>query len=237
MDENTWLTGTDPVVLLNDLYPMRGLHSTQPQARKCRMYFLACARRAWSVLPPVCRTLVELAERFVDTPLGGDDVWKESRAIAERLMNSDGDPADLAIATLALTELDVVASEEPTPKPAAQPLPPELWRGVASLVYLPFEDTTPSFGWVPQSLHSLRLLREVYGNPCRLTPFSPEWRTDTACLLARQMYEVRNFSAMPILADALQDAGCEDDEVLNHCRNPQEHVRGCWVVDLVLDRR
>jgi hypothetical protein len=51
------------------------------------------------------------------------------------------------------------------------------------------------------------------------------------------MYEWREFSAMPILADALQDAGCEDDTILGHCRDPQfTHVRGCWVVDLVLGK-
>ena len=50
------------------------------------------------------------------------------------------------------------------------------------------------------------------------------------------MYESRDFSAMPILADALQDAGCDNDDILNHCRDPVRHVRGCWVVDLVLGK-
>jgi len=51
------------------------------------------------------------------------------------------------------------------------------------------------------------------------------------------MYESRDFSAMPILANALQDAGCDNEEVLNHCRDAnQVHVRGCWVVDLVLGK-
>ena len=66
--------------------------------------------------------------------------------------------------------------------------------------------------------------------------FSPEWRTDTVIALARQMYEACEFSAMPILADALQDAGCDSDGVLSHCRGPGPHVRGCWVVDLVLGK-
>jgi hypothetical protein len=65
----------------------------------------------------------------------------------------------------------------------------------------------------------------------------PSWRTDTAVTLARQMYESRDFSAMPILADALQDAGCDDEHTLNHCRDMHAvHVRGCWVVDLVLGK-
>ena len=81
-----------------------------------------------------------------------------------------------------------------------------------------------------------RLLRDIFGNPFRPVTFSPAWRTDTAIALARQMYEARDFSAMPILADALQDAGCDNDDVLNHCRSEGPHVRGCWVVDLVLEK-
>lgn len=83
----------------------------------------------------------------------------------------------------------------------------------------------------------LALLREMFGHPFRAVAFSPSWRTDTAVTLAQQMYESRDFGAMPILADALQDAGCETEEVLNHCRDTTAtHVRGCWVVDLVLGK-
>ncbi|HJZ55720.1 MAG TPA: hypothetical protein VKE74_12200 [Gemmataceae bacterium] len=76
----------------------------------------------------------------------------------------------------------------------------------------------------------------MFGNPFRLAAFDPAWRTSTAVQLARQMYEAREFSAMPILADALQDAGCENAEILDHCRGSGPHVRGCWVVDLVLGK-
>jgi hypothetical protein len=62
------------------------------------------------------------------------------------------------------------------------------------------------------------------------------WRTSTAVALATQMYDSRDFSAMPILADALQDAGCDNTDILDHCRGPGPHVRGCWVVDLVLGK-
>ena len=70
-------------------------------------------------------------------------------------------------------------------------------------------------------------LRDIFGNPFRPVAFSPTWRTDTAATLAKQMYESREFSAMPILADALQDAGCDNEDVLNHCRGDGPHVRGC----------
>ena|SRR5215510_6072121 len=79
-------------------------------------------------------------------------------------------------------------------------------------------------------------VREQFGNPFRPVTFSPAWRTDTAMSLARQMYDSRDFSAMSILADALQDAGCNNDDILNHCRGDGPHVRGCWVVDLVLGK-
>ena len=80
-------------------------------------------------------------------------------------------------------------------------------------------------------------MREVFGNPFRSIHFSLEWRTSTVVTLAQQMYEARDFSAMPILADALQDAGCDNDDILNHCRDVTvTHVRGCWVVDLVLGK-
>jgi hypothetical protein len=82
----------------------------------------------------------------------------------------------------------------------------------------------------------ISLIRCVFGNPFRPVAFSPEWRTDTAISLARQMYDSREFSAMPILADALQDAGCDNDDILEHCRGNGPHVRGCWVVDLVLGK-
>jgi hypothetical protein len=81
------------------------------------------------------------------------------------------------------------------------------------------------------------LLRDIFGNPFRPATFDPSWRTDTVTALATQMYESRDFGAMPILADALQDAGCDSDDILSHCRDTKQvHVRGCWVVDLVLGK-
>jgi hypothetical protein len=73
-------------------------------------------------------------------------------------------------------------------------------------------------------------------NPFRPVAFDPAWRTSIAIGIASQMYDTRDFSTMPILADALQDAGCENDAILRHCREKATHVRGCWVVDLVLEK-
>jgi hypothetical protein len=81
------------------------------------------------------------------------------------------------------------------------------------------------------------LLREVCGNPFRPITFEPSWRTSDVMLLAQGIYAERAFDRIPILADALQDAGCTSDDILGHCRDTSlKHVRGCWVVDLVLGK-
>jgi hypothetical protein len=79
--------------------------------------------------------------------------------------------------------------------------------------------------------------RDIVGNPFRPVTFDPSWRTSTAHALAQGIYADRAFDRLPILADALQDAGCENADILTHCRDLQfAHVRGCWVVDLVLGK-
>ncbi len=81
------------------------------------------------------------------------------------------------------------------------------------------------------------LVREFFGNPYQPVAFDQTWRTPTVTALAQQMHDSQEFSPMPILADALQDAGCEDTSVLEHCRDELAlHTRGCWVLDLILGR-
>jgi hypothetical protein len=99
----------------------------------------------------------------------------------------------------------------------------------------PFESERATL-FVRERSYQADLVRDIFANPFHPVAFSPEWSTDTAVALARQMYESRDFSAMPILADALQDAGCDSAQILDHCRGPGPHVRGCWVVDLVLGK-
>ena len=80
------------------------------------------------------------------------------------------------------------------------------------------------------------MIRELFANPFHPATFDPQWRTATVVAMVRGMYEARDFSAMPILADALEDAGCEDLDILDHCRGGSTHVRGCWVVDRILGK-
>jgi hypothetical protein len=84
------------------------------------------------------------------------------------------------------------------------------------------------------------LIREIFGNPFR--PVSPigkdvlSWNEATVVKLARSIYEEQRYHDMPILADALEDAGCTDLDILDHCRKPGVHARGCWLLDLLLER-
>jgi hypothetical protein len=78
--------------------------------------------------------------------------------------------------------------------------------------------------------------RCILGNPFRSVAFDPRWRTADTLGLARGIYEERAFDRLPLLADALMDAGCADEHVIGHCRSEGPHVRGCRVVDLVLGK-
>jgi hypothetical protein len=83
------------------------------------------------------------------------------------------------------------------------------------------------------------LLREVFGNPFRPARVAPEWlrwRDGAAAKVARAVYAEGRFDDLPVLADALEDAGCTDAEILGHLRGPGPHTRGCWALDLVLGK-
>jgi hypothetical protein len=77
------------------------------------------------------------------------------------------------------------------------------------------------------------ILRDVVGPWSEMRSINPAWLTADVLSLAKSIYDARAFGGMPILADALQEAGCDDERILSHCRDPKQiHVRGCWVIDL-----
>jgi hypothetical protein len=86
--------------------------------------------------------------------------------------------------------------------------------------------------------HQIRLLHDVFGPlPFREVVDEPGWLTADVTALARGIYDGKAFDRLPILADALQDAGCDSADILDHCRRTDwAHVRGCWVVDLLLGK-
>ena len=89
----------------------------------------------------------------------------------------------------------------------------------------------------------MAILHDIFGNPFRPTALDPAWRTPTVTALATAAYEDRHLPAgtldtqrLAVLADALEDAGCTDEQLLAHLREPSPHVRGCWVIDLLLGK-
>ena len=78
------------------------------------------------------------------------------------------------------------------------------------------------------------IVRDIFGNPFQQTLFDDTWRSETIVSIASRMYETRDFSLINILGDALQDVGCADGAILEHCCGLSPHTRGCWLLDLIL---
>jgi hypothetical protein len=228
MTEAEWVTAADPA-------PMLELLKGKLSNRKHSLFACACIRRIWDSLDERTQKMAEYSEELADSML--------RLGLASASMEERGQilPRFEAIRSLGGTE----SYGERMPRLSAAltshvlaQILQTLRDGISSTPCVQFAVTEgrdqPD---APEKAAQAALLRCVKGNPYRPVAFSPEWRTDTAIALARQMYESRDFSPIPILADALQDAGCDSDDILEHCRDTAlAHVRGCWVVDLVLGK-
>jgi hypothetical protein len=180
--------------------------------RKLRLCAVAACRVVSDLLCEAGRSAVDVAERMAEG-LADRIECERAAGIVHALLPGDHTLSAYGAVSWALASY-----------PASQLMQSSCWNAMEAS------------GQSPRSF--AELLRDIVGNPFRPVTVSPLWRTSTVVALARQMYEDRDFGAMPILADALQDAGCDNDEVLRHCRDAKQvHVRGCWVVDLVLDRK
>jgi hypothetical protein len=232
MTEADWLNCDDAVALLEHIYPQRGLDSVEPQSRSSRLYLLACARRAWDHLPGVCRALVSVAERIFLARPTDKSSFGQVYPLAEELTHLRGEAKDLngigwKLASMGLAEPDGFLLRDD--------LDPQRWSGIAQLVYLPFSRTTPAYRRVPEEYHSAALVREIFADPfVDLPRFDRAWRSETVVQLARHAESTADFSTLPILADALEEAGCDCDDVLDHLRRGGPHARGCWALELVL---
>jgi hypothetical protein len=196
-----------------------------------RLFAVACCLWNWHLLTDDrSRDAVEVAERFAD---GGSSVEELVRAWE---VAGDVWPRDRR----GVSQYSTWVRVHRAAWQAANPTP-------ADAAFLVCKQTdaqlTPSevaaaggYTSVATNKKIIALLLDIFENPFRPIAFDPAWRTETAVLLARGMYESRDFSPMPILADALQDAGCDSAAVLDHCRGRGPHARGCWVVDLVLGK-
>lgn len=176
--------------------------------RKLRLYSCACCRRVWHQLTDErSRRAVETAERVAD----GKAFYSEMRAARD---------AACAVVGVAGTAVGWPG----TPSAAAARV------GHTRLDYL------RAVASVLPEREQCDLLRDVFGNPFRPATRDPAWRGGVVTAMARAIYDERRFDDLPILADALQDAGCDDADVLGHCRGGGEHARGCWAVDLILGK-
>ena len=238
MTEPEWLRARYSEELLRFIEP-------KVSDRKLHCFAIACARRIAPLLPhPASLHGVEAMQRFVEGQCSPEDISRLSwdvEGAAFRVEIGGGVPW-LQLVEQLPTEylLELVAN----PTYAIQSGRDLLTR--AAYFVDSIFCTTPwerrSRDW-PQAtppgnlFRPIALVHEVFGNPFRPVTFSTAWRTSTAVAIAQQMYESRDFSPMPILADALQDADCDHEDILNHCRDANgTHVRGCWAVDLVLGK-
>ncbi len=196
--------------------------------RKWRLFGVACCRRAMAEHPdPRFEPLADASERFADELLN----WNKMKPIRKALMTlrkEFGEGFGPHAARHDVVEaLDAATGQKPVGTLQASRF---AGYALAAGARQKWEAALNK-----EEREQMRLARDIFGNPFRPNLLDPEWRTSNVVLLARSMYESRDFTAMPILSDALQDAGCEHEDILNHCRDANGvHVRGCWVVDLIL---
>jgi hypothetical protein len=226
MTEAEWLVCTDPTLMLDVL-------GGKASERKLRLFVCACCRLCWHLLiDERSRAAIEAAETFSDGLL----------ADAER---------QRAFSSACAASLDVRRSPDTWPETTLRlrhpHRPDKLWRasfeaafavgtgvGFAQAVVRAAEGNL-----VDRPMQS-QLLCEIFGNPFRPVSADPAWLTwhdGTVKKLAEAIYNDRAFDRLPILADALEEAGCANTNILGHCRQPGGHVRGCWVVDTILGKK
>ena len=215
--EKHWLTSASPASLLHTTKQLKVL-----KPRKSLLFACGCYRIVWDQIALAnVRETVERAEAKADRKLSPEELRKRRyEGYARGLPTYDTQ-------NLLQLSLNSLVTPRVIPEHIA-------WLVRAALDPAKHDRANKWEECAPQA----NLARDIFGNPFRPVTFAAAWRTDTAVSLAQGMYERRDFSAMPILADALQDAGCDSDDVLNHCRDVNAaHVRGCWVVDLVLGKK
>jgi hypothetical protein len=263
MTEAEWLACKDPHDLLDHL-------ADRISDRKLRLFACARCRRVWHLLTDErSRRAVEAAELFADGRLSADEL-AAFRAEAGRVYLDAGFRADEAwTAWVRAVQNRWVSADLYTPEVefrqaefeyhvswvaawAAQPPGQIHWDEQASWICRgalrrrePASVAAVELPRFPFKDEPVALLRDILGNPFRPVTHRPEWLTwngGTVLRLARTICEERAFDRMPILADALEEAGCTSGAVLVHCRRGEPgappggplHWPGCWVLDLVL---
>jgi hypothetical protein len=238
MTEAEWGSCTNPSAMLRFL-------KGKASERKLRLFAVACCRAVDAIMADErCRGLVECAERRSDGSVGADE-WAAAQATsraavraAPHLLASHGGgaPADdpsavrLWAAFAAACSVADPAEEAPTffALQAAMNAHLAAQAGAGGAKAAKWSPTQVGF------------IRDLFGNPWRpCQAIRPEWAAwNDGCVvkLAKAIYDERRFGDLPVLADALEDAGCTDAELLGHLRSPGPHVLGCWATDVILGR-
>jgi hypothetical protein len=245
MTENEWLASTEPTRLLQSL---KG--TAHPSARKARLFAVAACRRIWHLLPhDRSRNAVEVAERYADGAASRQELAAAQTAIRDTLSYVAYRQVRAAAASAAR-----YAAGFQRYYATWQAAVCACWAaGRAAVAVQPDVRTDESMVQEARKVEAAvqaELFRDILGLlPFRKPHVDPRWRTPAVVSLARAAYEERSppdqvrsgwlileRPRLLILADALEEAGADDAEILGHLRRPEEHVRGCWCVDLLLDK-
>jgi hypothetical protein len=175
--------------------------------RKLRLALCGWSRIEWKWLSQEGRSAVEVAELFADEA-ASDEARRDADA---ELWWKTKDRHNARREWLARLSLEGVI---------------DLWAAA--------HDSTSRNPAIRQRQRAI--VHDIFANPFRPVSVGPSWLTATVRNLAEQIYVDRSFDRLPSLADVLQDAGCNNDDILSHCRSKGPHVRGCWVVDAVLNK-
>jgi hypothetical protein len=263
MDESEWLACADPRAMLECLRRRASDRKLRLFLCGClRLIPLPDGRTAIQALAEPCGRVLETAERFADGNASDAERAEAEQVAREAEYRAEGRlyAADFTIAEEAYDESEWTGPSAARywHRPPKMDSVSAAWEVATAgrLVHAldaSIRDGSPTaedpwhwqFGpeWfgrpdpLPVRSRCAQLLRDLFGNPFRPASMTPAWLTwnhGTVPAIARHIYEDRAFHDLPILADALEDAGCTDAAILGHCRGPGEHVRGCWVVDLLL---
>jgi hypothetical protein len=230
MTEAEWLGCTDPKPMLDLLRRMKENRSKGGR-RRLRLFGCACCRRVAPFLTKRGQRWLELAETYADG-VGNREEYRN--AAGEDIGPVDGQRvahlADLA-AWFTLGS-NVMIAAAAAASSAADVIGMDAWHRHRS------EEMSRAHELEEQTSQA-HILREIFGNPFRPTTSAPAWLAwngGTVPKLAQNSYAERAFDRLPVLADALEEAGCTDADILSHLRGPGPHVRGCWALDLLLGK-
>jgi hypothetical protein len=238
MTEEAWRNGRMPAKLLDQVEGCG-----RAGARRLHLFAAACCRAVEHLFYDPCQTAaVVVLERHADGLASAGELAAAHEAV---LGMGNFDPPRPHVQT---AELDARYMAVSVVRQAARPASPDggvevltsraqvlctVVQGVAERLYTLTGGPYQSYQGRKRLCH---LVRCLFDNPFRPVVFDAKWRTEPAVALATGIYEERAFDRLPILADALEEAGCDHADVLSHCRGPGLHARGCWVVDGVLGK-